>query len=82
MLEELAVAGLLESWLWTVDQYADNNAESIWQEDKGITHNKLLYCSIEFRTPKDMSTVKHTVENAMFFQSLFGIRAVFPALTR
>lgn len=56
--------------------------ELIWEVDKGTTHNKLLYCSIEFRTPKDISMVKQTVENAIFFQSLFGIRAVFPTLTR
>lgn len=47
-----------------------------------MAHNKLLYCSIELRTPKDISMEKQTVENAMFLQSLLGIRAVFPPLTR
>lgn len=49
---------------------------------EGFAYNKLLYCSIEFRTPNDIRMPKHTVENAMFFQSLFGITAVLPALTR
>lgn len=49
---------------------------------ENLSYNKLLYCSIVFRTPKDISIAKHIVENWIFFQSLFGMRAVFPTLTR
>lgn len=48
----------------------------------GVAYNKLLNCSMELRTPNDMSMPPHTVENARFFQSLFGINAAFPTLTR
>lgn len=49
---------------------------------ESLAYNKLLYCSIVLRTPKDISIAKHIVENWIFLQSLFGMRAVFPTLTR
>ncbi len=45
---------------------------------KDTTYKRLTKYSIEFMTPHESNTIRHTAVKAGIFQSEFGIRAGFP----